>query len=576
MHGIRIACLIILPLAAAATTLWLLPHEYVTTVTVRVDSPQSDDAAPSLDNLATRDRDLRSQLLGFAWVFENREASAASNLSCRVANNENEHAWLVQLTAATPAKCRKASGDFETGLRAHFKNAFAATRARRDEEENQLAQRVEEIQGVLHTLAEQAGIEDSPSADTPISRLTELHDQLDGMWSQYADLLGTVNRTRTERDALQSAPKIEQAVVDPAARDQNYRTDTPLQEDMRHLEIQLFQIRRSMLAITESSRSSLEEVLASAKDVAELSQSAATALSDSAQRSLLEQTGEKASDFAHHATRFAQAWTRDNLALADLRPDPEQAELLTMLAKSTERLRAFRDLSRDTVATLRRRMRALTEQSDGSAGASVAFSKLLRRVQDLQSSSESFHRAARELFAADNCVLNAALESARGLWRRTNLRRASIDKKLETLAIERAREQRLERIDLLTEQLREARQALLTHTSAIMDQHDRLSQINATLPSFVELALSGRSARDRSALLKNQLNALEDELQRLRAERHTTLDPQSVRVEAGAIPRIPANGWELIGGAALAGCLLLLILQTFWRSPKRSAAYVTT
>ncbi|MCB9850689.1 MAG: hypothetical protein H6817_08280 [Phycisphaerales bacterium] len=553
LRVLRFLVLLILPLVMAAGALVVVPKQFPATVHV-------DRANARPQTSATSDADIRSLLLDYAWAYARQSSERGKDVAWSLDAAASDAGWDLRLTGPTRKVAEAQLAEFSSGLKAHIATVTSAQRERLTEKERDIAQRLSDLSGLLSAVdAEITNSQVAVNERTPLEELTDTNAATRIQWGQYTELRDRVRSVTASRDALQEAPPIEHAVVDAEARESAYRNHIPLQEDMRHLEIQLFQIQSTMVAIGKEGGDSLNTVLAAAEEIGKLTETAAAENATAAERPLLEQTSEKAAEYHHIATIFAQAWTRDLLRLEELQVDARTAEILRVYDEAAKRIRDFQQDSEQATATLRRRIRALGEQADPNAATQVAQATLVRKAHDLQTAYRTFDRSANELIAQDNYLLDAALQSARGLWQRTQATRRDIDDALEQQAVQRAREERTARIAAMTAEIESTRGDIVTLVDEIKAQSDAAQQIIDRLPAYVIAATAGESARDRRVLLESRANELSQDLADIRVTRDAIVSFDDL-----AITTTPADNWpqnlETVAGAGLLAWSLGLLL----------------
>jgi uncharacterized small protein (DUF1192 family) len=305
---------------------------------------------------------------------------------------------------------------------------------------------------------------------------------------------------------------------------------------------------------------SLDELLTATEEISTLMTEAASASNSPSQRPLLEQASENAAEYHHQATLFAQDWTRDFLGLKGIALDPQTAEVLLMYDRLVQRVRDFRYLSDKAIGALRRRVSTISEQSEGSSATHVMDANIVRRFHDVQTAYRDFERTACELYAQDNYLLNAAVDSARGLWHRTGAARRDVDAELERRALLRAAEDRNQRIAALTAELDRLRAELLGHVDAIMAEADETYRIAGQLPALFNAATTGEALRQRRSHWAAKLEELTSQERRLADLSAELIDPAALQFSEAKLADMPDNMPYIAGAAGLAASLSLLAL----------------
>jgi len=545
----RVIAFLGLPLVAAAAALLLIDKQYTATLDVKLPAASTATGAPN----------PQASLLGFAWSFARDNSTPQRPITCDVDRSDDPHAAQVLLHAPSQPACAALATSFAAGLQQRWHADVQAAETRWATEQEATRQRLARLRETLTAVEQEAtaaGVD--VGGGTPLDALATSCMKTQAQWGRYLKLRDRLADTRARRDALAEAPPVKNAVVDAATRESAYAAHVALQEDMRHLEIQLFQMRASMLAIGEAARDSLNRLLDATGDIAQLTESQAAVSTSPTARPLLEQTSEKAEEYHHQATLFAQDWTREYLGLQDLAPNPQTAEILQIYDRLVRRVRDFQQNSADTMTTLRRRVRTLSEQATDSPAGHTTDAKLTSRFYDLQNALQEFEKSAQDLYARDNYLLSAALESARGLWYRTEAMRRDVDGTLEERALRRAVAERNERIAALSDELDRLRGELLAVVDEIKVENTRTAEVAQGLPTYVAAASSAQSAQLRASMLRDQIAEVEAELHEGGAARLSDAARVPPTVTATRLAGLPANLPELAGGATLAGCLTLL------------------
>lgn len=541
--------LVLLPLLAAAVALRLAPKCFPARIEISASHGAAGAAA-----------EARAFLLDNCWQFVQTLVKTYPAAAYDLEGDCPQNRLCVRLLAPSRQAGEDWIGEFTRFWDATVKQRVAADRAEVSGQQARTQARLAELEQQLAAAESELRASTDPAAtgDTPITRLTSEWTGLQAEWEEFVARRDRLEETRRERSALVNAPPIRSAYVEPQKRELKYAAHVALSEDLRHLEIQLGQVRTSLLTVGESASASLEELLAAAADISRLAETAAAGSSSPAERPLLEQTSEKAAEFHHEATLFAQAWTRDLMGLRELNPNPQTNDLLVMHDRLVERVKDFLSASDAAVATLRRRVRSMGEQPGGSASTHVLDASLLRRFHDLQTAQRTFAQVAGEMFAADNYLLEAALQSARGLWHRTQAARREVDAALEAEAVNLAVDERNRQIAALSEELNRMNMELLELVETIRAHSLRSADLVAGIPDYLATANLSELARLKVELLQGQIRDLAVDRAELTARDQRAGALADLRVVASRVANLPANTTELARTALLAGVVTLL------------------
>jgi hypothetical protein len=210
---------------------------------------------------------------------------------------------------------------------------------------------------------------------------------------------------------------------------------------------------------------------------------------------------------------------------------------------------------------LRRSHRAITELSDSPARHHVLTAAVTRAFHRLQAAQRQVAWHAGKIRSRDNYVLDAALQSARGLVYRVRLARADIDARLEQEALTEAADQRRRKISSLSTRIDELRRDLFQSADQLFAAQQELKQGIDEVPEFLQATVAFRVAREKRDLMKAQL----DRVGRLLAETSGTrppppVDPGAVRLLHRSVQRKPANFLEVMTLGLLGWCSTFLLI----------------
>jgi len=554
---IRNGLLLVVPLLSAAVALKLVNKEYPGTLLASL-APESQSA----DRVIA---DWQALLHTFTWKFCQDQGAHDLPVGYRIDNTDQANAVRITLLAPTKQLAQARLARFPAGFRDAIEQNTAEQRGQIVESRARIASKLAELNTKVQATAEAADGAPNDQVETPLAALAASCERTEQHWKSYARVHERLADTHSRRDALEQAPAVKNAVVDPAARDTAYAAHSTLQEDMRHLEIQLHQARVSMLAIDDEARASLNGLLAASGEIGRLLDEAVSGVTSPAQRTLLEQTAEKSAEYHLITTRFAQEWTREFLNLRELNLNPQSADVLSFYDRLVRQVRDYRQASEEAIATLRRRVSTLTERSDDSPATHAVDVTITRRFQEILAAYRDFERVAGDLDAADNYLLNAAIESARGLWHRTEAARREVDAELEQRALRRAVEDRNERISALTAEIDRLRTELLNHVDAVMHENVETARITGELPEHVAAATTGAVTQHRRELLEVQIELLTDEDAELAAEAARLDVPATTNFSDAHVANLPENLTHVAGAGLLAGAFGLLAVLGFLR-----------
>ncbi len=225
----------------------------------------------------------------------------------------------------------------------------------------------------------------------------------------------------------------------------------------------------------------------------------------------------------------------------------EQTEIDPRSDALLEQYQRVRILLHDFLFQASRRMRAIRTEVDrlrsdprNDARWYVFLSGLVRRFQSLQQAHHRFEFAAGELETPDNFRLDAALQSARGLFQRSQARIQEIENRLQRQAAEQARARYREDLRQTEEALHQARLAADEALNDLLALQRELNQSADLQEARLRRRMQEEVAAARLTITESSLADTRDVLKRLEAERLRTAEGR-IELLAVEVDRLPRN-----------------------------------
>ena len=288
-------------------------------------------------------------------------------------------------------------------------------------------------------------------------------------------------------------------------------SNEPLQEDLSELEVRLNELKLHMLNAWQQSADELDrlrEARRMIEDAADRHAPGSRSKDDESTDDWLTLFAATVRDYGSRFDEFSRHWTAEFTGLRELKPDPMSRDILDRHENARAKLRDFMFRGAQLLLTLRRTLDEPTENEGNIARFHVKRSELMRLYESLRRNHDRFEFAANAIEPMRNFRLDSALESSRGLHRRTTARISSIEVTLQEKARKRAALQH-------TYDIREAEEKLQRMRGTVDEAVDKLIAIQADINSVAaesESFVQHMAARD----------VLRSQLQRVRQETITT------------------------------------------------------
>jgi len=248
--------------------------------------------------------------------------------------------------------------------------------------------------------------------------------------------------------------------------------------------------------------------------------------------------------------------------------DPMAAEQLDVYRRVRSQLGDFLYQAGNRLADVRRVVEGIEDLGSGGARYFVLHATLARRFSAMQTAHHRFEFAAGTIDSQRNFQLDAALRSARGLFRRTQARIAQIDRRLMDKAQQVAaarRDAELAELDTKIHSLRESANEAVERLIGIQED----LQVNTGVTeAHLKASLRAGMSKDWIGVTETQLTAAQEALQKLAKARLDAAASTDVALESVDIigrSVTTADRMQIGGMSALAALLIVGAAQIWMR-----------
>jgi len=430
-----------------------------------------------------------------------------------------------------------------------------------DATEIRLGETRTQVESNLRLLGDQlaGSLANMPDTDPTSERNVQLQ-QWNMLYERFQVVQRQLDDTLAAADALRHAPEPSHGIVPSRARQETIDGDLDLQQDLRELNVRLAELKLRLLGVWQDSSATLEELLLTARTLAESAGRLRDPASLGESCAPLADAAGIAQAYEEGLTSFATQWVKEFSAVRLMEPDPFSAELLDVHTRLRKLLDEFTFQSGKEMKQLEELIRKIDMGAIDEARFHVLQSELTRRFHVLHQAHHQFESLGRAIEPSHNFRLDAVTQSAHGLRRRTQQRLEAIDEKLGAEALRRARD---ERANQLTEA--DERAGRLRHQSdEIVGEMIAVQiRINGGIPGL-ENYLRATATRDvivpRIAALDRDLSRATADVQdavQLRRQMSAMLPNVTTTFQSQAIS---PTGWERGRIGMAAGLLTMLAL----------------
>ena len=510
---------------------------------------------------------LRRELLDYVATHLTQSGEPANTLPTWSVDTPTAGELRLLMTAPRPQRAVGRLRELANGFAAHVAAQLDRVRqtptpaehllqAQRDELHARLADAEQQLESALHAM---------PTADPrdtraqQLDRWHRLRGDLRDARQELIDVSGDLSR-------LEAEPPPDRGLVTSEEREQARLACEPLQQDLAELEVQLTLVQRELLAARDALTEARQNHADATLQLAALAEADYTWLAGTPTAKLVERYVIAAERYAQLQRQLSRAWDAEFEQIAGAEITPIAPRLIDAQQRVRQLVADFLFDGGQELSTLRETTEALAQGPGDDARFHVLHSDLVRRFQVVQRAHHRFEFAAGQLEVSGNFRLDTALRSARGLHRRVRARLRQIDDELETAAVARARQERLDELAQTRTELLRRREAVDHSIDAIIGLQTELNLQTDLTEEFLHDLIDVELANTRVDLMQRDLDQTQQHLRRLADQRREASEAR-VEVVSCAVIDGPLHlgtrlGWA--GGAAMLALLGALGVQAWW------------
>lgn len=591
--------LLLLPISAGALSVYLVGFRFQASATISVAPAGADvDAsnAPAMDLSA-----YKSALVDTVLQFASSSGSAPADVwnslkqrmfpreskepnhrvtGWRVATVDNEPQLTLSIQARTTGAAERLRENVLEKYRTHLRDlADEHTRRTRDILDSLIDQH-KVISDALKRLGPQPD-DDRPVTDDeslePLEMFQTIWRRLDQPRQNYLRLRRELDEIMTRRRLLTVAPASTLVQIDPQKRNEAYESDVALQEDLRHVQVQLVQVRRATLNICEKASAQLADIAESTSVLADIAGSRQATDWSGEARTALEQVSDVARRMHALIGVFNEQWRRLIQTLDTIGIESGSADVLEIHEELASRVKDFNHEMSKLSPQLDEKVLRLEQFTGDKPHHHLVSTEVSRQHFRLSNALRAFEYTSGELDNPKNYMLAAALQSGKSLLHRIRLTRNAIDAGLQDSArtdAERSHQSEIERLD---EKIDSLQQDATSQVDQMLSAQQDLRKQSEEIPGYVDAVISRGITTNRRDILAAEVERLESAIERTRADLTAPVDADRVKVLDRSIDRRPINILQIVSYGLLAWSLVFLLVLAFHRvcvsaRARRSAA----
>ena len=512
---------------------------------------------------------FRKELLDFAWD-EVRQGQLTDHAA--------EPPWFIETTGDGSLRVGLISTNRTLGMKrvsslaSGFKRAIDAQAATRQatptEAEDLLSASLDDLRSRLDDAEHQVEtvLAQLPD-DDPSDRRGTMRDRWQALRGEFDSTRSSLMAASGDMARLGGLPEPAQGVITEEARRAAYDADDALRHDLRELAVNLTEMKLHILTVWQTSAAPLEELGTASRELLNLVR---TAEPPSGGDHPSNPAQDSVAAYVEDLEAFSQTWTREFTALRATTVDAQRCEVLEVFQRSRRQLTDFLFTAGRHLTAIRSAVRAAQSDPTDSARHHVAVSNLVRSFQALEAIHHRFEFGADAIEPANNFRLDAAIQTARGLRRRTRARMGEIETRLAATALEQARKHYHEELTAARDVLADARQTADQTVARLVALQDELNIHSDLTEDFLRSTLRAEIAGTRLDLTRREYAKTEAHLRSLAEKRRTSSESSGVEIVAGGVDGGPVNLIERLRTGGLTGLLTLLsILVGQWWTARR-------
>ncbi len=458
-----------------------------------------------------------------------------------------------------------------TGFVQDLNESRAAARLRPDEAEQVVSAYVQRLKQRLAAFNEQAARAEASTPDTdPTAERHQRLDQWQSQSAQYKDIHTTLRSTAETLRRLEAAPPPSHGVVTAEQRRRAVQADETLVQDLAELEVQLGEIKVSVLTVAQEVAERLAALTAAADALAQALPEKRTDGDQPAPALPWGDLPALVEEYNQAIIEFAGAFEPWSVKLRQWTCDPRSARVLDMHQQASSMLADFMHRSARLLATMRERLQSASEGISDTARHHVLHSNLVRALAKLRRAHDRFGFAADQIKPTLNFHIDAPLRSARGLRKRSRLRIEHIERGLEREAHTAARKAHTARIESTRRFLQATRGQIDDDVAEILELQDQLNLSAETSEAFLKAVLEHQFARNLAEAAKDDMLEMKTRLDHLRVQRAEKWSHLDLQVSPATITASPINLFPRLRTGTLAAFATLLAvgLVQWWAGRK--------
>lgn len=455
------------------------------------------------------------------------------------------------------AKVRRVAESYCRRMATHAAGALAT----QSDAELILGERAQTLRSKLDIAQEKMDVAQSILPQhNPTDGHLALIDRWGSLESQFAsarDLLFDAKNTAT---SLERSPSPHFAVVSKEDRDNAFKEDRALSQDLRELQVNLTELKLHLLNVWQQSAGPLEPLSIAVDDLINVVAPERIASLEDSDRKLLERVKQTAKQYKTELSTFEKTWHREFTSLRSMQADPRNDGILNVYQSVRGSLRDFLFDGSKRLSKLRTDVRSFSLGSADTAKYHVLRSNLTRAFQAVQTTHHRFEFAAGAIETPHNFRLDAALLGARGLRRRSRERINAIETRLQTLAIEKARQKQSVDLADAKKHVEDRRDDVDEVVNQLIILQGSINQSANDIAAYHQAAKRAQVTRAQWNLLNDETHSIDAQLMTLQQQREAQAAASHVTVVSCKSLGSSANLNERIRVGAMAACLTFLVV----------------
>ncbi len=398
------------------------------------------------------------------------------------------------------------------------------------------------------------------------------HEHLVFQWQESAANFDRLRKQWVDAHAslerLRSQPPPSQGMVSDDRRRAAIDNDAALTQDLKELHLRLTEVRMHLLTVCQQSTPPLEQMVRSADEFATLTVSPDSAGWVANRQASVDLLSVAAMQYRDLITGFEADWKREFAGLRQISVDPLRAEILELHPRLKAKLSEFLYHGANRLAEMREQVNSIQAEGRDETRRHVAQSGLIRGFQAVQSAHHRFEFSAGAIDTQGNFQLDAGLQGARGLRRRSQHAIRELEDRLRDEALREMKAVHAAEIERASAVVRELRESLDRHIGSLLTLQNDLN-VNAGLTAqFLQDLMHLEIAEAKVSTAQETLAETENRLNQLSTRRKST-PPAGLVLRDYSAGKVPIQlGWRATtaGICSLAAFFAAHFLQ--WRASR--------